>query len=225
MMNARVSLAVAAVAALSILGGCGKGSSVGSTTTKHTYVETSSPKTVALSWHEAVAARDDAAILQCVAPGYRKSFSNLLGSLSDYYEWYNRLADAVETKLGDKAHADLLRKEASGFYPMLMPSPLLGAFEKGKVNWKRVAVNNEGGLAMIEVDGKIGPFGDRYYIRNVADGWYIAPNEEERVFDADAKNKAQGLKLFVKNLKRMEKDVRKGKIDWPQVQQELKPQG
>jgi hypothetical protein len=168
----------------------------------------------------AIAAKDYDTIRQSVAPQYRRSFGNILSASKEYFALMNQTASLIQERL-DPAVGQRLRNEAEDTYHALLPSPLQGAVQDGKVQWDLVQMDVKDRSASIQVNNRPTLFQGKYEIVQVKDRWYMAPDESAKQFSADARRMVKTYRQFSKILARLQEKIRKGKVTRQTVAAEL----
>lgn len=182
------------------------------------------PQSVAVTMHQAIAAKDYDRVCLCVAPEYRGSMRSVLAAWNEYSAKATQTAALME-KRSDVAPAQRMRDEVDKAYQELLPSPLAGVVTDGKVQWERVQIAAKGDSATLEIDQQPTPFGKKFSLVRVKGAWYVAPAGEATNFALQAKQAVQGYSQSVKDLNRLQDRIRKGQVNRDNTAKELPPGG
>lgn len=184
-----------------------------------TRMDNVSPKTLAVSMHQAIYSQNYEGIEQCIAPSYRSGFHNILGAWQKYAAKMNQTADLVDKRV-DPEVAGELRAELDHMFHELIPSPLEGAMKDGKVNWEQTSVDmKDDSHAIIMVNGHFTDFSGKFLLVQTAGGWYAAPMEDPETFAADAKKMLRAYKEITSQLDGIQGQIKKGKVNRQNVRQ------
>lgn len=194
-----------------LLWGCGGGSKIDLSAGRGG-VDAGSAKALAVSYDQAVRAREYGGVVECVAPDYRKSFSSVLVANIKYTRKLEQTADMVQKRIG-KAPADRLRREAQETYLKLLPSPLEGAVSDGKIAWTRVTFTEKDQVVAVKVDGNYTRFNEDFWLRPIGDRWYVAPHGLPEEFAKTAKGMVRAHNEMMKILGKKQKLIKSGKIN------------
>lgn len=212
-------LIVAAVSLAGLMAGCKEKIRPTAETPIATRMDNVSPKTLAVSMHQAIYSQNCEGIELCIAPSYRAPFHNILVAWKKYAAKMNETADLVAKRVDPEVAAQL-RAELDHMFHELIPSPLEGALKDGKVNWDMTTVEmKDDSHAIIKVDGHYTEFSGKFLLVQTAGGWYAAPMEDPETFAADAKKMLRAYKEFTSQLDGIQGQIKKGKVNRQNVRQ------
>jgi hypothetical protein len=182
------------------------------------------PRSVMVTMHQAIAAKDYDRVSLCVAPEYRGSMRNVLAAWKEYSVKVLQTAALVEQRI-DAAPAQRMRNELDKAYEQILPSPLAGAVWSGTVQWERVNVDAKKDSATIEIDRQPTPFGKKFQLVRVRGSWYVAPVGDAKTFDLQAKRTVRTYGQSVTDLDRLQDRLQKGQVNRENIAKELPPGG
>jgi hypothetical protein len=182
------------------------------------------PQSVAVTMHQAIAAKDYDRVCLCVAPEYRGSMRSVLAAWKEYSAKATQTAALVEKRV-DPAPAQRMRDELDQAYQQLLPSPLAGVVTDGKVQWERVQIAPKDDSATLEIDQQPTPFGKKFSLVRVKGAWYVAPAGKAKTFALQASQAVQGYSQCVRDLDRLQDRIRKGQVHRDNIAKELSPGG
>ena len=187
-----------------IVGGCGSTSSI-------TPSDRMSPRTLAVATHHAIETRNTDAMVDLVAPPYRKSMRAVLVSVEDYARESDKTATLLAQHVS-QASADRLRNETADFYRQLLPSPLHPAARGDHIDWTRINLREENGGIWTYVDGQKSPFHKTFVFLFQDGAWYVEPLDMPQQFAANAKRLAANYRSAIKTLQKIQAEIRSGTV-------------
>ncbi len=178
------------------------------------------PRSVMVTMHQAIAAKDYDRVSLCVAPEYRGAMRSVLAAWKEYSVKTLQTTALVEQRI-DAAPAQRMREELDKAYERFLPSPLAGAVWSGTVQWERVTIDAKKDSATVEIDRQPTPFGKKFRLVRVKAAWYVAPAGDARTFDLQAKRTVQTYGQSVTDLDRLQDKIQKGQVNGNNIAKEL----
>jgi hypothetical protein len=162
---------------------------------------------------------------------YRQPFGQMLSSARQYVEKLDTLADLVKERIGDK-QAQTFGDKAKSIREKLTPSPAAGASGGDVIDWTRIQFLAEGVGYLVIVNQDETEFSKQFLLLQRGDKWWLTPRlttipaaQHKSKFSQYAKSNVRMFDRFSKSADDMIRDVRSGKLNKDNFEQNMQRPG
>jgi hypothetical protein len=150
----------------------------------------------------------------CVLPSERQAFRD---SLAGAEEWYDAVYSLDSAVAANYRHRDVVKFRGTYLWELLA-TPLRGAIENNRVDWKRIQWKGTDDDCEVWVEGHSKP---SLHLRNRSGNWYIDPHYDGTPLSSQPKATWAILREMSKLLRNEAASVRSGNLSPAELFEEL----